>query len=877
MAVKTLRASLTWRLLLAAAVPLLVVGLSSLEYVARRAQETAEAKNLLLARSAASEVRSVLREPVAILQQIRAHLESGTDETPAAAHRLLGRSVRASDFFDSVYRVDGLGRVTGVGLRPELQGREADFVGADVSHQPYFEAGRRASGATWSEPYLSLVTARRSLTVTMPMGAGLLVGNLGLDGLRNLVERTRAADLVQTWIVDRSGTVIFHPDRNLAEQRHSARHLPPVRAGLDGWEGTLRYWEGEEQFLGSVAPIPETGWLVLVSQSAAAADATARRVQGIFLGGLAGAVVLSLLAAAAAARRISRPVGQLVASARAIARGEYGGPVPPQDHEELEDLAEAFRGASRAIQERERALHGAHERLRALVQASPLAIVAIDTEERITLWNPAAEELLGWTESEVLGRPPPYIPPEGHAEYQRIVARSLGGTPVRGLEVRRVRRDGRPVDLQVFSGPLHDPGGGVVGVMAVLLDLTDRKRQELERRQLEAKVQQAQKLESLGVLAGGIAHDFNNLLMGILGHADLALLKLPPEAPARPHLKAIETASQRAAELTNQMLAYSGKGRFVVERIRLSRVVEEMAHLLETVVSKKARLRYHFAPDVPPIEADPSQLRQVVMNLITNASDALGDQDGVISVSTGTIRADRAYLAATYLEEDLPEGTYAYVEVSDTGCGMDRETLARLFDPFFTTKFAGRGLGLAAVLGIVRAHRGALRIESEPGRGTTFRVLFPCAGEPSDLREEAPPETALGGDPQFDGTALVVDDDPAVRGVSQLMLEQLGFRVVTAADGREGVEAFRARAGEIRLVILDLTMPILGGDEAAQAIRALCPDVPILLSSGYSEQDATRRFPGAAFSGFLQKPYRSAALLAKVREVLGRGAPVPPR
>ena len=267
--------------------------------------------------------------------------------------------------------------------------------------------------------------------------------------------------------------------------------------------------------------------------------------------------------------------------------------------------------------------------------------------------------------------------------------------------------------------------GNVRWIIAAGIDTTPIKRAEEDRRRLETRLQQAEKLESLGVLAGGIAHDFNNLLVGIMGHASLALIELPPNSPARSSIKNIELAAQRAAELTNRMLAYSGKGKFVIQRINLSELAKETMQLLATAISRKIEVRYEFSDSLPQIEGDPSQLRQVVMNLITNASDAIGEHSGTIVIRTGEVYVDREYLATTYLDDDLIEGSYAFLEVSDTGSGMDPDIQAKIFDPFFTTKFTGRGLGLAAVLGIVRGHRGAIKVESIPGRGTTFRVLFP--------------------------------------------------------------------------------------------------------------------------------------------------------
>jgi nitrogen-specific signal transduction histidine kinase/ActR/RegA family two-component response regulator len=396
------------------------------------------------------------------------------------------------------------------------------------------------------------------------------------------------------------------------------------------------------------------------------------------------------------------------------------------------------------------------------------------------------------------------------------------------------------------------------GSLAVITDIT-------EARKLEAKVQHAQKLESLGVLAGGIAHDFNNLLVGILGNAGLALDELPSEAPARDRLADIQTAAIRASELTKQLLAYAGKGRFVIGRIDLRRLVEEMGHLLAAVIPKNVLIKYTFSANVPLIEGDATQLRQVVMNLITNAADAVGKRSGIITVSTSLIEADRAYLADTYLDEGLPGGYYVSLEVSDTGLGMSLETRMKIFDPFFTTKFTGRGLGLAAVIGILRSHRAAIKVYSEVGRGSTFRVLFPAVdGSPDAIRAAGAPTVVWRGS----GTILVVDDDEAVRNVAKRILERAGFRVLVAVDGIDGLAVFREHTSEIGVVLLDVTMPRMGGEETFRQLRQLAPEVRVVLSSGYSAQEATSHFAGKGLAGFVEKPFTPQELLERVRAVL---------
>lgn len=399
------------------------------------------------------------------------------------------------------------------------------------------------------------------------------------------------------------------------------------------------------------------------------------------------------------------------------------------------------------------------------------------------------------------------------------------------------------------------------------LHIAERKRAEDERIKLERKFHETQKLESLGVLAGGIAHDFNNLLLGVLGNADLALTDLSPESPARPRVLDIIETAKRLAELTNQMLAYSGKGRFLVEPIDLSKLVSEMAHLLEVCISKKAVIKYDLTEGLPAAKCDVSQIRQVVMNLITNASEAIGEKSGVIALSTGVVYLDQTYIDNVYPSGTLPEGYYVFLEVSDTGCGMDRQTIDRMFDPFFTTKATGRGLGLAAVIGIVRGHRGGIKIYSEPKRGTTIKILLPQAEvQQAPIAEEAP--QAL---PTYGGeTILLVDDEETVRAVTRMILETVGFRVLMAADGREAVEIVKEHKDEIAAVLLDLTMPHMDGVEAFSEIRRICPGLRVILSSGYNEQDATRHFAGKGLADFIQKPYLARPLIEKLRRLLER-------
>ena len=396
--------------------------------------------------------------------------------------------------------------------------------------------------------------------------------------------------------------------------------------------------------------------------------------------------------------------------------------------------------------------------------------------------------------------------------------------------------------------------------------IEEARRKALDERiQLERQVQQAQKLESLGVLAGGIAHDFNNLLTAILGHVSLARDALPDVAAAGEDMRAAEQATRQAAELARQMLAYTGKARAEVRLVCIGKIVDDMIPMLKVAISKKAVLQFDLAPGLPPIRADVTQLHQVIMNLVINASESLGESGGVINLSTGIRDCDRAYLSSVWLNEERPEGPYVYLEVADSGCGIEPAALPRIFDPFYTTKFAGRGLGLAAVLGIVRAHRGSLRLQSEPGRGTIFRVLFPAveAADAAADGDKEPADRWTGS-----GLVLLVDDEESIRVVGRRMLERVGFRVLEAADGLEAVDLFRAHAGEITCVLMDLTMPRLDGGEAFRRLREIRATIPVILASGYDEADIAGRFAGEGLAGFAQKPYAFNQLRSILRTVL---------
>ena len=524
---------------------------------------------------------------------------------------------------------------------------------------------------------------------------------------------------------------------------------------------------------------------------------------------------------------------------------------------------------SRDVTERtktEKELRLSEERYR-IVAGMTRDIIWETSEDAVLKYiSPHCEDLLGFKPEEIVGQDPfVLIHPEDVDTVRAAFSRAIAsGNPVSFPTTRVAHKNGTWLYME-GSGIPYRRIDGVPHLVVITRDITERRRRDQEHRDFEAQIRQAQKLEGLGVMAGGIAHDFNNFLTPILGEAMLLLDDLAVDDPARARVNKIRAASQRAALLTSQMLAYAGKTTLANSKLDISQLVGEMAELMQSGTGHRAVFKRTLSADLPPIQGDPAQVTQVVMNLITNASEAAGEKMGEIHIETGLVSVDSLDLGKLVLGSELSEPQYVYVEVRDNGEGMTPATQARIFDPFFTTKFAGRGLGLAAVLGIVRSHRGAVEIDSSPKRGTRFRVLFPAAEGTIDAPKNVilPSQNWLGA-----GTILVIDDDPGVVELMEETLKRSGFTVLTAFDGQEGIDLFSKNPEKIDLVLLDRTMPTTSGEDAFLAMRAIRPNAQVLLVSGYSEERAARQFDTGDLAGFLQKPFLPEQLVERVRSVL---------
>jgi len=500
-----------------------------------------------------------------------------------------------------------------------------------------------------------------------------------------------------------------------------------------------------------------------------------------------------------------------------------------------------------------------NERMLSIIETSPDFIGMADAEGHVLYINQAGLELLGMvSQDDVRHRMISDFHPSDELERieHEIFPAMQSYDAQYTTEVRFIHQNGEEILTRASFSMQKDDDGKPISYSMIAHDI----RQE---RESQERMEHTQRLESLGVLAGGIAHDFNNILAAIMGNAALAKRKAlsEPEQVQR-YMRNIVDSSEQGAGLCNQMLAYSGKGRFVVEPVDLSKVVQDVTKLLEVSIARNVVVTYKLSNQLPAVKADAAQMQQVIMNLVINASEAIGERSGMITITTGVIYADHHYLKRSSIREDIPEGDYVFLEVSDNGCGIDAETKERIFEPFFTTKFTGRGLGMSAILGIIRSHHGALILYSEAGEGTTFKVLLPALKNPLSIMES---ESLVTSPLSSSGAILIIDDDESVREMAATILQDAGYDIFTATNGLDGVALYRQHRQEISVVLMDMAMPKLDGESCFRELRKVNSDVKVVLCSGYSELDATSHFSGKGLAGFIQKPYMPDALLAVIQ------------
>jgi PAS domain S-box-containing protein len=516
----------------------------------------------------------------------------------------------------------------------------------------------------------------------------------------------------------------------------------------------------------------------------------------------------------------------------------------------------------------EEAIRRANLRYRSLVQATSQVVwvtnnngECLDAESWCAFTGQTEQQAsgLGWMDA---------VHPDDRPRMEGDTDSGFGTAKSYTSEYRLRRRDGGYAQVVDRAVPIYDKNGEVMEWVGTCTDVTELRAAEARQAELRAQMVQMQKLESLGVLAGGIAHDFNNLLGGIMGYASLALEELPADSTTAGLIEQVLALSQRASGLTRQMLAYAGQASTAPKPLEVGASIRTAQSLVAHGFGPNLQIAVEVEPDLPPILADPAQFDQVIMNLVTNAAEAIGNHRGQLKIAVTAYHHEGGPIADDYLGLNLDSGVYLSIAVSDTGSGISQSNIARIFDPFFSTKFQGRGLGLPVVIGILRAHRGAICIDTTPGTGTTFRTYWPTTSE-SPLTPPARPEPVVNSSPLAGAVILVVDDEEALRQIATRMLERDGAKVLAAADADEAAAVARSRA--LDAAVVDLTMPGRSGLELMQELRAMDPQLPILLSSGYHEESIQQILGKDHRTSFLQKPYAHGELRRAVARLLGKG------
>ena len=626
---------------------------------------------------------------------------------------------------------------------------------------------------------------------------------------------------------------------------------------------------GDRQFIEGTFPLfpdrrTDAGHLVLLQDWAPTQAFLDELRLALVLAGIGG-FVLALAGGWIFSHRTSQPLMDMAAAARDIAGGDWSRTVPARGSAEATTMANAFNDMTRSLRDQSERLKASYLRFSTVTQSARDAIISTDGHGDITFWNRSAESTFGYTESEVLGKPITMLIAESdRAAYKAALPDSNMGpsdlTFGHIIEVTGLRKDGTRFPSEFSLAAVQ--GGEGLAFTAVVRDVIERKQSQDTLRQREEQLRQAQKMEAIGRLAGGVAHDFNNLLMAIHGYAEMLVQNLREGDERRTDAEEIVKAADRAAGLTRQLLAFSSRQVITQQAVALDQLVQNMRNMLQRLIGPEIQITTEVWPDLTPVLADTTQVEQIIVNLVINARDAMPN-GGKISIELRNVELDKIGVAA---HPGLQPGDYVELCVSDTGSGMDPETLSRIFEPFFTTKESGKGtgLGLATVYGIVQQNNGAIEVQSRVGHGTEFHIYLPRA---TDLGKPAPMLAASGVAPGSE-TILLVEDDDRVRALVSNMLRKNGFTVLLASAGDQALEIAARHRGRIHLLLTDVVMPGLNGRLLSEKLTATRPDTHVLFMSGYSDDDILRHGIRKNTAHFIQKPFSVDALVHKIRETL---------
>lgn len=850
-----LKKILIFNYLLVALLPILVSGSLVFRSVIISIKTEIKEKNYLLVRSLAGEVGGFLDEALNTLGKVGDLFESKDIIAEEKSGAYLDSIIKRHRFFEMIQVLDKQGRIR------DITPHDPDYPGIDMSRQEYFKEAGRLKAPYRSESSISIKTGQAMITLSVPLEELTVVGFLDLNRLNDITDRVRLGDTGYALITDHVGTVIAHRDRSLVSERANIANLEIIKQALAGREGTFLYRQGVEERIGSMALVPRTGWAVMINQATGEAFSFTRRILNNYLVVIILTLTLALSLAAWSLRRILRPISQLVLTTKKITAGNYRISLIPGSYREVDELAWAFRAMCGAVNSREEALRKSEEKYRELVQNANSIIFRWDREGRITFINEYALDFFGYSEEELLGKPPlgTFIPErESTGRNLEEMVKDIVANPQNYVsnENENVKMNGERVWVQWSNKPIYNEAGELVEILSVGTDITERKK-------LEEQLRQAQKMETVGRLAGGIAHDFNNLITAINGYSELILSDLKQDDPLRRDILEIKKAGERAASLTEQLLAFSRRQILQPEVLDLNLLIGDLEGILRRLIGEDIELVMVLGQGSMRIKADPTRIQQIVMNLAINARDAM-PQGGKLVIKTASLKIEKDD-SREYPDDVL--GDYVLLSMNDTGVGMDPETQANIFEPFFTTKEIGKGtgLGLSMVYGIIKQSGGSISVASEIGKGSTFNIYLPRISQPPGQTQ---PQKVSMEDFKGTETILLVEDEELLRNLNRNILEKNGYNVLTARKGNEALRLCSEYKRPLDLILSDVVMPGMSGKELADQMSAAYPDLKVLFTSGYTKDTVVRHGVLQEGINFIQKPYKTGDLLKKIREIL---------
>ena len=857
MGIKPLKYSLALTFVFTAIIPVVIVSLLVLNHLSSDNIEEIQNKNLLLAKAMSRQVEGFLREPLVVMQNIGAMLEAGPDYSQGHTQQILDLHLKESRFIESVYILDEKGIVQFVGLSSDKKEFKREIIGIDLAHKEFYKKVRETGQPTWSDTFLSLISGKMSMALGINVDGMVLVGNCSIEALESFVQQANVDLAVMTTIVDREGAIVVHPDPEIAARQVNISHLLPVQEGFAGREGTYQYLFDNDEYVGSVSLIPRPGWLVLVSQTKTDAFRHITHTAIYFLLGGLGATFLAIFFTIVKARSFSRTFSEFASRTKIIANGNYDLKLRDPIYLEEKELAESFLKMTDAVRDREQALLESEGRFREIFNAVNEAILIYDSatgkitevnQTMIDMYGYSQEEALHMTAGDLSSGEVPYTKNNAIAKLKKTIDQ---GPQL--FEWLGRRKDGKLFWVEIALK--NTMIGGEGRILGVIRDISVRKR-------LEGELYQAQKMEALGTLAGGIAHDFNNILGAVVGYTELVKPYVKDDPKVYGYIDGVLHAALRAGDLVKQILTFTRGSEQQKISLQISPIINETLKMLRSSLPTTIEIKKNIESK-GIVLADPTQIHQILMNLCTNAYHAMRETGGIMEVSLKDVEITGTGLPGI----EISQGEYLLIEVSDTGHGIDEEMKSKIFEPYFTTKQPGEGngLGLSVVHGIVKSLNGSIGLHSEPGKGTKFHVYLPkVLPEKAVVVLEKNKEPLKGGDE----SVMLVDDEKDIVTLTKTALEKFGYKVKPFSNAVQAFQEFQMHPDQFDIVITDMTMPYMTGTELAQKIIEIKPDIPIILSTGYSQSVHREKAYAMGIAGYLDKPVEIEDMIRTIRKVL---------